>query len=363
MKKIALAGIIAGGIVLGIVLFIGLCFWIVSLDKATLIFYVNETNAPLDGTLYLDNNLLGEVKDGKISLVFSEIYPGELLLSGKWQGNNFTFYWDLSKSMLDSDSLNFYVFQEKLEPLAFSKDSFNINSEEQSLFEKINKKRQSSNLNTLVRDSILDSVADSLAKDLVLGKITAEELYSANFLNRKLIEKNVFFAGAYPLGDDYYPGSMKDVSSEILEYFAGEESLRKALLFKDYSALGIGSYCFENKTFECVTLLILTQNNLLFNESLRKGYLKLNDLYYYLPSAMTLEKTVTITFTSSPKIATVYLVKSPEDYEKIRSRGSVNEVFKEKSSNFTRTALIKPGYSIVIAADDDNIDYQLNVKW
>jgi hypothetical protein len=110
--------------------------------------------------------------------------------------------------MLDSDSLNFYVFQEKLEPFAFSKDSFNINSEEQSLFEKINKKRQSNNLNSFERDSALDSIADDMVKDLVLKKITSDELYSSDFLNKKLIGKNIFFSSSYLIGHDYYPKSI-----------------------------------------------------------------------------------------------------------------------------------------------------------
>jgi hypothetical protein len=140
-----------------------------------------------------------------------------------------------------------------------------------------------------------------------------------------------------------------------------EDSLRKELLSKAYSNLGIGSYCSEDETFECVTLLVFTRDYLLFNDSLETDYLKLYDIYYYLPSIMTLEKTATITFSSS-KVATVYLVKSPDAYKTLLNRGSVDEVFKERSLNFTKTVLIKPGYSIVVQGDQDDTDYQLRIE-
>jgi hypothetical protein len=98
----------------------------------------------------------------------------------------------------------------------------------------------------------------------------------------------------------------------------------------------------------------------MFDDLLETDYLRLYDLYYFMPSEMTLEKSATITFNSS-KVATVYLVKSPKDYEVLRSRGSVDEVFKERSSNFTKTALIKPGYSIVVQGDQDDTVYQLRI--
>jgi uncharacterized protein YkwD len=301
MKKLALFGIIAGAIVLGMAIVIFGSLLIVHYSEA-LNSTVNETNASL---------------------------PAE--------------------PPKNEDSLN-------------SQNSPDLNKEEQNLLDEINQKRQSGSLESLDRSSAMDSVADSLAGDFISGRITEEEVFSIESLDKLLTAQGVFFTYSQMIWYNYALNSTKDISLKMFDFFMSDDSIKREVLSKEYSNLGIGSYCSGDKTPGCLTLLVLTKDHFLFNESLKRDYLKLYDLYYRLPSSMaSLEKTVTITFNSS-KPAVVYLIKSPDDYKKLLSRNNIDELFKESSSSFTKTVLIKPGYSIVVSAANNDIDYQLRIE-
>lgn len=359
LKKRHVFGFVAIGILVTLIILASIVLLAVYSQKVTLTFYVNESGEMLEGTLYQGNIELGKVKEGKIDLVWQDFYPGEI--SFFIEGIETPFLFDLAIDSINYGSQEYYLQQYQIDDVSKGIEDYNLDRENELIVQKINEKRSANGAITLKVDSRLEEIADDFVKEYILGELDPVNI-EIETLSLKLAQKKAFFVRIGDFWTYYDINSTMILSDYFVEAITEESSWFKELIESPYTNIGVVTRCDENK--HCFTLALFSQNVLFFGDSLKYNYIQRHEPYYFIESnghAIDYESNVSVSFSSTESMR-VFLVPFPEDFEKIRTRDNVNEIFKTVSSKFQRNVTIKPNNIFVLDANSKATTYTLNIS-
>lgn len=358
LKKRHLVGLVLIGVAIALLLFVGFITWAVYSEKVTLTFSINETGEGLEGVLYQGGFELGDVKNGKIDLVWQDFYPGEISLF--IEGIETPFLFDLSIDSINYGSQEYYVYQYEIDDVSKGIEDYNLESENEEIIQKINEQRSLLGFKDLKSDSRLNDIAKLLAKRVVLEGLDRESI-DYEMVSQEMVNKKIFFIDSTNYWYDYTISSNMDVSEEYFEEMNLVKFWMERFSSEHMTNIGVATECNSEK--RCFTLVIASQNKVFYENTLKNDYLSQHDIFYTLQFAnvnINYESDVKILFNSN-KNAIVYLLNSSEDYEKLLERRSYNKIFEMTSNNLSKDIKIKPNNTLVLHANSGDIKYTLEV--
>jgi hypothetical protein len=364
VKKYIFFGLVI--FVLGFLSFLLLGWVFGAMEKVSFHFYINETNNPLNGKMYLDETYLGNLSDGYIKIKLNDLHSGEVKLSGVSGTIPFNFYWQLTNVDIDSRNISFYLISSQLEDIRASKEGLNVQKEKDNLLRLFNEYFSTNNFMKVKNDVRLESLAEDIMNEVISSNISFETYFNNGNLENKLGARNIFFTNQMAFWNSELLHINSSFSEDVFDYWINSESTTNTLEKSFFSNLGTSIYCYntneENPNTNCIILTIITANGLIFKDwEGQSKYVYGVDIYDYLSKQVRGTYNVSIVFNST-KNSDILLVKNYSDYKKYLQRDSVDEVFKVNTRSLDKSFSIKPDYTIIINPKDDDIVYDLSVK-
>jgi uncharacterized protein YkwD len=330
--------------------------------KTTWKFYIEETEEPLIGSVYLDEEYLGETDSKGIIKVLDElIYLGEISLYGTYNGKDFLYYWDLEKEDLEYSEMDWYVTQNEIDNLEFDSSKINTSQIENEIFELINEERAKENLIPLKRSSILDKVAREYSQQMIDENFFDHIDLQGRDLHDRLIEKKIFNFMATEDISWSYMDKDKNLAEETVYGWMESPGHRQPIMARDtlWEHIGIGVKCQDNK-IDLITECYITAEFVAFELNstgeIKKGYVVSLPVYSE-EYGLNFPVNTYLNFKSSNKVKLI-LVESEKDFDRYLSRNSIDEVFEKRGiKEYEDTIEIKPGYTFLIDSNDNVIDY------
>jgi uncharacterized protein YkwD len=330
--------------------------------KTTWKFYIEETEEPLIGSVYLDEEYLGETDSKGIIKVLDElIYLGEISLYGTYNGKDFLYYWDLEKEDLEYSDMEWYVTQNEIDNLEFDSSKINTSQIENEIFELINEERAKENLIPLKRSSILDKVAREYSQQMIDENFFDHIDLQGRDLHDRLIEKKIFNFMATEDISWSYMDKDKNLAEETVYGWMKSPGHRQPIMARDtiWEHVGIGVKCQDNKIDlipECYVTAEFVAFELNSTGEIKKGYVVSLPVYSE-EYGLNFPVNTYLNFKSSNKVKLI-LVESEKDFDRYLSRNSIDEVFEKRGiKEYEDTIEIKPGYTFLIDSNDNVIDY------
>jgi hypothetical protein len=360
LTKKHIFGFVALGIIITILVLGGIIWGVVYSERLSLTFTVNGTGEKLDGVLYQNDIKLGNINNGKINLVWQEFYPGELRFD--LNGNtDSSFYFELAQEDISAGRQDFHIEEYQINDLSLSVSDYNLDEESSNIIEGINDKRAEDNLPLLKEDIRLEKIARELASEVIQDKIDGNDI-DGTIISDKMKENNILFYGSENYWHDYTVDSSMSLSEEFIEDILEEKYWSERFLSEYITNIAIVTECGDNK--RCFTLAILSQNGVFYDTvELKKDYFMSHDAYYAIElNGVNLDYGADVTYYfNSTKSASVYLLNSSEDYDKLLDRKNVKKIFSMKSAQFNKTIFINPGNTLVVEADSRAIIYDIKM--
>lgn len=362
LKKRHIFGFTLLGVFIAAIIIGGLILLAVYSQAVTLTFSVNETGMLLNGSLYQGETFLGEVKDGKITLVWQDFYPGEIRFNLNYSGKEGSFFDNLTAESLEKGEQSFYLEQDSLVDLTKDLSDYNFDQEGVLIFNKINEQRAFNGASQLKQDIELEKIAKTLASKVSNKKLEPFEI-TASLVNQELTKKGLLFVRTNAFWTDYTVSSKMDISNQFIESILSDKYWTQELFFEDFDDIAVVSSCNEEK--RCITLVVLSSNQLSFKANLRDNYMQNYDLYYYLSyygATLPSEAKVNIYINSSDN-ADFYLVKDKVAFDRLLNGDLGSPIFKlSNKRSLDQDFTISEGNNLVISANYNNVDYTLIVS-
>lgn len=311
-------------------------------------FEVAESNVPLDGDVFLNNQLLGSTTNGSLSVGTEEIYPGLLTLQGEYEGTAFEFFFSVPRDFLDTNGLRFQVEKERLNNLLFDAANLNVRNAELLILEKINENRLTLGGGELLEwNSEIASVARAYAKKLQTsgfhhvdeeGNGVGERLQQAEIFYT-IAGENLYFSGNLPSQT-----SEEDLAKLALEGWLKSPGHRSLVLDRDnlYTDAGVGVHCKEK---ECYVVLNLAGMGKEIEIELQENscwYFNLyDDAYPY-----NYDTTMQFTIDASQSID-VYLVDERDQIDNCIERKSIDAIKTYSGKSIKDTKEISKGMGLL----------------
>ncbi len=348
------------GVLVGIILFF--LVLIIIPYKTTWKFYIEETEEPLIGRVYLDEEYLGETDStGTIKILDDLLYRGEISLYGTYNEKDFLYYWDLEKEDLEYSEMEWYVTQDEIKNLEFDTNKINTSQIEDKIFELINEERAKENLIPLKRSLILDKVAREYSQQMIDENFFDHIDLKGRDLHDRLIEKKIFNFMATEDISWSYMDKDKNLAEETVSGWMKSPGHRQPIIARDtiWEHVGIGVKCQDNEIdliTECYVTAEFVAFELNSTGEIKRGYVVSLPVYSE-EYGLNFPVDIYLNFKSSDKVKLI-LVESEKDFDRYISRNSINEVFiKRGIKEYEDTIEIKPGYTFLIDSNDNTIDY------
>ena len=341
-------------------------------------FYVNGTEEPVEGNVYLGSipyqkaEFLGVAENGKLSVDPDKLYPGEISLNGSYKGKPLSISYGLNSEDISLKSIDFIVEPEFLESLLFSSSDVDTEKIEDEIFKLINEERISRGISPLKRSPVLDEVAQEYSNDMAKRDFFSHNTPEGLDLQDRLQTKRIFY---FSSAEDLFYTSVKpdtNVSEETVSGWISSPGHRIPILDTDMPIIwdhaGIGVTCVdidsEAGSFPvCYITAEFADFETAFNESLKTGFLQFINLY---DSSLGLDYPTDLQITfSSDEDVNLYVVLDKEQYRKCLYRLGFEKIVEcRRITSYQDTLNINPGYGLIIdASNSHDVVYSLSLAY
>lgn len=338
-------------------------------------FYVNGTEEPVEGDVYLSNALhqetqfLGVAENGRLSVNPDKLSPGEICLNGTYKGRSFGRFYGLNSEDLSRKRIDFVIEPEYLEALLFNSSDIDTEEIEAEIFRLINDNRTSSGISPLKRSPILDEIAQEYSADMAKRDFFSHNTPEGLDIQDRLKLKEVFY---YSSAEDLFYASVKpdtNVSEETVSGWMSSPGHRIPIMdtnkpiIWDHAGIGITCIDIDNGdglTPVCYITAEFADFETTFNESLSEGFLQF--IYLYNPNlGLDYPADLQITFSSDEDV-NLYVVPDEAQYRKCLYRLGFEKMIECRNINsYQDTINIKPGYGLIIdASNSHDVEYSLS---
>jgi len=319
-------------------------------NSYTIYFFVNETNEPLDGSVSLYKDVLGNTTNGNISVAKDSLYPGQIKLTGNYKGAPFEFNFDLTKESLQSDGpQGFYVSKSQVEELTFGTGSMDTAKMAREFFDKINANRAMYGLQPLKWSDKMANAARAYAENYLKNKGNYE-LSTSQILN----DMKIFALSSNTLSWQTPQLAASDnfavLAAEKLSTYSGT---KESVLYKGYDAGAAGIYC-EGKG--CAASLFVAQEAYSETITIEQRFCSFRYIYWNSLPLNSAEVKIKV---NASNAVDIYILKSADDFGSICvPKNPVDKVQLQKTYEKTLTAV--KGYGIAFYAPNNvNVTYSL----
>jgi len=353
--------VLIGAGFLSFLLLIAAGFYLMKNDTLEFRFYNNETNEDLNGKVYLDGQLLGETQNGKLDVLKSGITPGQLSLTGTYNGKEFSVYWPLSNSDIMQKRMSMGVSTDVLKEASFNAGTdLNPSTLEKEIFDKINYERSMEGLKAFALSTKLADTARFRSEDMSARQYYDHITPEGKDIGDILRERGVgYFAANENLYLYSYVNANTNFADEIVQGWMESPGHRSLIMAKEvYSHAGVGVSCEAN---DCIVTLIAAKLEYVVEDDveLDENYLT----YYDLNSAsMNYWKNIqTEISVESDKKIDVFIMDSKEDYDNLLDDMSYDYI-KKFGDVYTVDLDYSAAKDDILVLFNDNADHGANIK-
>ncbi len=333
-------------------------------DSVEMFFFINETGQPLDGSVSLNGQFLGNTTNGVVVAKKAGLEAGELSVNGRdgSSGGNFTFRFEFSSSDAKFGMIRFQV------PLAdYSQEIYDAaradaESVEKEIFQMANVERERIGVKPLRWNGRIAAVARDYAKALPVEGFHHMDT-SGRGVKQRLSDAGIFFVVANE--NLYYSGSMTaqiDLAKASIDGWLGSPGHRATLLDRDnlYSDAGVGVHCERKDCYVVMNFAALRQEQ---KVSLKKGWVTFQ--YLHNPDYGFAEENVPLHLElASSAPVNVYVVADHGEYDKFVAgkRPDASATF-EKVASIDEGLVAPRGEGMIIEAAEGDASVSFSIDF
>ena len=312
-------------------------------------FMVEETEAPVNGNVYLYTEYLGQTVNGRLEVDLDRLYPGEITLTVTSGEEEYDFFFDMEREDLTNYSgMDFFISEEDLAFLAFDVGEFDAGKIEQEIFRLANIKRDLEGSNALKLNTRVAGIARQYSRQMAYSGFhhTSEE---GEDVTDRLKAQDIFYLVAGEnlfLVSDIQPDMDENAIAKMaIDEWMESPAHRSSLVDRDgmFSDTGIGAYCEEA---ECYVTMVFVALESASEITLQEDYCTM--FWLYDPTyPFDFDVPVRISMSATNPVRT-YIVADEREFGACTQGRSINAV-KEYSAvdEIDETITAKKGYGLL----------------
>ncbi|MBC8501238.1 MAG: hypothetical protein ISS25_01325 [Nanoarchaeota archaeon] len=311
-----------------------------------LIFLENITNNSVDGEVYLDEKYLGATNNGVLQVKRKELFSGEIYFQAKREEYIEEYYFDLNKSGLALDVMEFIVPKTEV----FDARVINQRTIENEIFELVNEERKAEDLNELRWNEMVSYIARQYSEKLL---VEGEGIYHTDSLGEgigsRLKDAEIYY---FVAGENLASMSVEsrsfNLSEEIVALWMSSPGHRNIIIDRDnlFSDAGVGVACTIGSCIATLNVVSLKSDE---ETELRREWSSFYELYdtdldfdhYSVPVNIKV---------SANKSFNVFVVPSENEWNKYledKSYETIESYTNRKTLDINVTA--EPNWGIIIS--------------
>ncbi|MFT4304552.1 MAG: CAP domain-containing protein [Candidatus Woesearchaeota archaeon] len=231
-------------------------------------FLLQETNEILEGSIYLNDEYLGETKEGKFNIHINQIESGNLRFISEYENNEFELFYNFEKDSLTHKKINLIASMDEIERASFDASKLNLKVIEKEILNLVNEERKkypAASIRELRWNEKISEIARAHSKDMLQQGyfshrtiIDNTSLETIDF-NQRLKNANIFYLVSNENLILLPVDSNTNIAKESVTGWLDSPGHRSTLLDLDnlYSDAGVGIACDKNLCFVTMNFISL----------------------------------------------------------------------------------------------------------